>query len=115
MPGHISLALPTCVPVLIPSAFASYLAAIQQVVSAFVGTTASGRPRYSGCSCCSTDAKKLFRSMWREPNRAAGRVLDAGLSEFYSLCICPESRRKGCRMDLESRANSYLPEESHSR
>src|ERR1035438_5453873 len=43
---------------------------MQTVVSARVGTTASGRSRYSGCNCCSTDAKKLFRSMWRKPKRS---------------------------------------------
>src|ERR1700756_4307815 len=43
---------------------------MQQVVSAWVGTTASGRLRYSGCNCCSTDAKKLFRSMCRKPKRS---------------------------------------------
>src|ERR1039457_6094820 len=43
---------------------------MQTVVSAWVGTTASGRSRYSGCNCCSTDAKKLFRSMWRKPKRS---------------------------------------------
>jgi hypothetical protein len=43
---------------------------MQQVVSAIVGTTASGRLRYSGCICCSTEAKKLFRSICRKPNRS---------------------------------------------
>src|SRR5262245_57963168 len=43
---------------------------MQHVVSAIVGTTARGLPRYSGCSCCSTDAKKLFRSMCRKPKRS---------------------------------------------
>src|ERR1035437_11058558 len=43
---------------------------MQHVVSACVGTTANGRSRYSGCNCCSTDAKKLFRSMWRKPKRS---------------------------------------------
>src|ERR1035441_4636585 len=43
---------------------------MQQVVSAWVGTTASGRERNSGWSCCSTEAKKLLRSMWRKAKRS---------------------------------------------
>ena len=35
---------------------------MQQVVSASIGTTATGRPRSSGRSCCSTEAKKAFMS-----------------------------------------------------
>src|SRR5882757_1439107 len=54
---------------------------MQEVVSAMVGTTARGRPRYSGCNCCSTDAKKLFRSMCRKLNRSGWRVSDKGLFE----------------------------------
>jgi len=39
-----------------------------------VPTTAVGLPRYSGCSSCSTEAKKLLRSMCRNPkeSEAAG-------------------------------------------
>src|SRR5258705_12509301 len=49
---------------------------MQQVVSAIVGSTARGRRRYSGCNCCSTDAKKLFRSICRKLNRSGWRVFD---------------------------------------
>jgi len=34
------------------------------------GTTARGRERNSGWSCCSTEAKKLLRSMWRKAKRS---------------------------------------------
>src|SRR5438270_12869491 len=46
---------------------------MQQVVSASAGTTATGRFRYSGWICCSTEAKKLFRSMCRKPKRAVAK------------------------------------------
>jgi hypothetical protein len=46
------------------------------------GVTASGLPRYSGWSCCSTDAKKLLRSMWRKPKRSGCRY-----SDVYTLCL----------------------------
>ena len=34
------------------------------------GRRRAGLPRYSGWSCCSTDAKKLLRSMCRKPKRS---------------------------------------------
>src|SRR5262249_14366152 len=70
------------------------------VVSAMVGTTARGRLRYSGWSCCSTEAKKLLRSMWRKPYRSGWAALDMRTQLLYSpviclLCICsgPIARR----------------------
>src|ERR1700733_5893027 len=56
---------------------------MQHVVSAMVGTTASGRPRYSGCNCCSTDAKKLFRSMCRKPKRSGWSAVDTRGCQDY--------------------------------
>jgi hypothetical protein len=42
---------------LMPNCFASKEAAMQLVESVMVGTTATGFPRRSGSSCCSTEAK----------------------------------------------------------
>ena len=50
------------VPVLMPNFFAWALAAMAQVASVITGTTATGLPRSAGFSCCSTLAKKLFKS-----------------------------------------------------
>src|ERR1700692_4001134 len=67
---------------------------MQQVVSAMVGTTARGLPRYSGWICCSTDAKKLFRSMWRKRKRSgwgesgwmfSDMAVSASIFAFYLL------------------------------
>src|SRR5579883_347593 len=71
---------------------------MQQVVSAMTGTTATGRLRSSGRSCCSTDAKYEFRS--RKSQRTRGwlslpgwlwetmsayiRILFAPLAESYT-------------------------------
>jgi hypothetical protein len=55
-------ASPMFVPVFTPNFFASKLAAMAQVESDTIGTTATGSPFSSGRSCCSTLAKKQFRS-----------------------------------------------------
>ena len=34
------------------------------------GRRPAGALRYSGCNCCSTDAKKELRSIWRKPKRS---------------------------------------------
>src|ERR1700742_4236719 len=68
---------------------------MQQVVSAMVGTTASGRLRYSGCICCSTEAKKLFRSMCRKPKRSDWKLSGIGEPDLsYSLFVCRRSRSR---------------------
>ena len=43
---------------------------MQLVSSVSLGTIASGCPRDSGRSCCSTDAKNALKSMKRERERA---------------------------------------------
>ena len=40
------------------------------------GDDGEGLPRYSGWSCCSTDAKKLLRSMWRKAKRSGWAAWD---------------------------------------
>src|SRR5271163_4375694 len=60
---------------------------MQTVVSAKVGTTARGLPRYSGCSCCSTDAKKLLRSMWRKWKRSGWAGADTARTGYYILLL----------------------------
>src|SRR5207244_4886599 len=64
---------------------------MQQVVSAMVGTTARGRSRYSGCNCCSTDAKKLFRSMCRKLNRSGWEVSDTAVGAIVFAFYLPST------------------------
>src|SRR5271163_1040697 len=70
---------------------------MQQVVSAIVGTTASGRLRYSGCICCSTEAKKLFRSICKKPNRSGWEGVSGirNLNYFIRFLFAAASRSGG--------------------